>query len=143
MITLKDLKIAINSLISSNFTAEVTSRDIREGFKRPSFFVELDNIKKSPAGEDQINRELTVRIYYFPSSRYQYNVEILEVQEKLEEVFDTKLKVQDRYFNIDEVESIVTDGVLQFYFDIRYEEGREVSDAELAELMENLYIKEV
>ncbi|QEK13725.1 hypothetical protein FQB35_15465 (plasmid) [Crassaminicella thermophila] len=139
MITLKDIKKAINSLISANFTAEITSRDIKEGFKRPSFFVEFDNVKKSPAGEDQINRELTVRIYYFPSNRYQYSVEILEVQEKLEEVFDTKLKVQDRYFNIDEVESIVTDGVLQFYFDIRYEEGREIPDAEL---MENLYIKE-
>lgn len=139
MITLKDIKIAINNLISANFTAEVTSRDIKEGFKRPSFFVELDNVKRSPAGEEQIERKLTVRIYYFPSSRYQYNVEILEVLEKLEEVFDTKLKVQDRYFNIDEVESIVIDGILQFYFDIQYEEGREVPDVEL---MENLYIKE-
>lgn len=140
MITLKDIKKAINNLISDNFTAEITSRDINEGFDRPSFFVEFDNIKKSLAGEEQIQRELTVRIYYFPSSRYQYSIEILDIQEKLEEIFSAKLSVSDRFLNIDEVESIVTDGILQFYFDIRYEEGIEITDTEL---MENLYIKEV
>ncbi|TCO69503.1 phage tail terminator family protein [Marinisporobacter balticus] len=139
MITLKDIKIAINSLISANFTAEINSRDIEEGFKRPSFFVEFDNSKRSPTGEEQINRKLTVRTYFFPSNRYKHSIEILEIQEKLEEVFDIKLKVLDRYFNIDEVETVVSDGVLQFYFDIQYEEGRDIPDADL---MENLYIKE-
>ncbi|ABR48573.1 hypothetical protein Amet_2419 [Alkaliphilus metalliredigens QYMF] len=139
MITLKDIKIAITTRLKNTLDIEITSKDIKEGFKRPSFFIQLDNIRKSAAGVDQVKRELTVRIYYFPSDRYQYSIEILDIQEQLEEIFDTKLKVIDRYLNIDEIESITTDGVLQLYFDIAYEEGREIDEVEV---MEELYLKE-
>lgn len=138
MLTLKDIKAAIISRLD-NLGIEVTERDVKEGFVRPSFFVHLDNVIKSPSGDEQIRRQITVRIYYFPSSRYEYADEILDIQENLESVFAAKLVVADRYLNINEVESFITDGVLQFYFNIAYEEGKEVSDAEF---MEILHIKE-
>lgn len=139
MITLKDIKLAINNLIEATFPEiEISSKDIKEGFSRPSFFIDFEAMSKHST-EEQVIRELQIIIYYFPSDPHKNSLELLEVQEKLEEVFDLKLNVSDRYFNIDDPSGVKSDGVLQFSFSIKYEEGREIEEAEL---MENLIIKE-
>jgi hypothetical protein len=124
MITYKDIKKAVNTKLSQEFGIEINSRDVQEGFNRPSFFVQLENTVRS-GDESQVHKALTVRIYYFPTDRYDYSIEVLDVQEQLENVFDLKLSVQDRHFNIDEASSLVTDGVLNFSFDIAFYDGRD------------------
>jgi hypothetical protein len=138
MITLKDIKTAVVSVLNSNFTQEVQSSDVKEGFKRPSFFVELDNATSSST-EEQKHRGLTIRIYYFPSDRNKNSIELLDIQEALENAFDLKLTVLDRKFTINETESETTDGVLTFSFDIEYEEGKVIA---VVPLMDSLDIKE-
>jgi hypothetical protein len=130
MITLKDIKTAVVSKLNANFTQEVQSSDVKEGFSRPSFFVELDNATSSST-EEQKHRGLTVRIYYFPSDKNKNSIEILDTQEALENAFDLKLPVLDRKLTINETESVTTDGVLTFSFDIEYEEGKVIADAPL------------
>lgn len=122
MITYKDIKKAVNSELAT-FGVEINSQDVQEGFNRPSFFVQLDNNKRS-GDESQVHKALTVQIYYFPTDRHDYSMEVLEVQEQLEEIFELKLKVLDRLFNIDETDSGTTDGVLNFSFDIEFYDGR-------------------
>ncbi|MCI1593217.1 phage tail terminator family protein [Heyndrickxia oleronia] len=146
MISYKDIKKAINSKLAT-FGVEVNSRDISEGFKRPSFFVQLEDSKRS-GDVNQVHKSLTVQIYYYPTDRYDYSIEVLEVQEQLENLFELKLKVLDRFFNIDEVNSVLTDGVLSFSFDIAFYDGREiiytVEGEELnSELMEELDIEKI
>lgn len=135
MITYKDIKLAINNLLISKFSYEINSKDISEGFSRPSFFVEFDNVVRS-ANSEQVLKSFTIIIYFFPSNRHNYSIEILEVQDKLEELFDLKLEVLDRKFNIDEARSTISDGVLNFEFDIQFEEGKVVEDAELMQELE-------
>jgi len=125
MITYKDIKAAVNNQISSYFDAPIQSRDVVEGFRRPSFFTRLENNVNS-SGATQNYRELTVRIYYFPTDRYEYSIEVLEVQEQLERIFDLKLPIKDRLININDTESVLTDGVLNFSFDIAFYDAKEV-----------------
>lgn len=129
MITYKQIKKSINEKLKAKFNIEINSRDIREGFIRPSFFVDFENINKN-ALESQIERSFTVRIYFFPTDRNAPSMEILDVLEQLEEIFDLKLQVGDRHLNIFETNSETTDGVLQFEFDIHFEDGREVTEVE-------------
>lgn len=125
MISLKDINKAVNEKIKLVFpSVEIMSTDIKEGFKRPSFFVELDNVKKSPYNTTAIERSMTVRIYYFPSDRNKFKIELMEVQEGLEDAFFQCLKVQEGFsIPIDEVETEIADGVLQCTFDIQYIES--------------------
>lgn len=129
MITYKDIKIAVNDKLLSNFKIEVNSRDVSEGFIRPSFFIGLDNPIRS-GDKNQVHKSMTIQIYYFPTDRYEYSIEVMDVQEQLENIFDLKLKVLDRFFNIQEAESTITDGVLSFSFDIEFFDGREYEGKE-------------
>jgi hypothetical protein len=129
MITYKDIKKAINTKLSQEFGIEINSRDVQEGFNRPSFFVQLENSVRS-GDETQVHKALTVRIYYFPTDRYEYSIEVLDVQEQLESIFELKLRVMDRFFNINESESVTSDGILNFSFDIEFYDGREFDGLE-------------
>lgn len=122
MITYKNIKNAINHKLGV-FDVEINSGDVSEGFKRPSFFVQLENSKRS-GDESQVHKTMTVQIYYFPTDRYEYSIEVLEMQERLEELFDLKLSVIDRWLNIDELNTILIDGVLNCSFDLDFYDGR-------------------
>lgn len=125
MITYKDIKIAVNRKLKT-LGIEITSKDVTEGFNRPSFFVEFLNSIRS-ADENQVHKSLNVQIYYFPTDRYEYSLEVLEIQEQLEYLFELKLPVVDRLLTINEANADMVDGVLNFSFDIEFYEGRELS----------------
>lgn len=136
MITYEDIRIAVNQQLAKT-GIRITSRDVREGFQRPSFFVQLMNNTRS-GYEEQVHRSATVQIYYFPSDRYEYLKEVLDMQETLEELFDLKLAVKDRLLNVDEFSSSLVDGVLNCQFDLEFYDGK--IDDEDVELMEELHI---
>ncbi|MEL3956921.1 DUF6838 family protein [Caldifermentibacillus hisashii] len=125
MITYRDIRKAINAKLKNEFNIEINSNDVKEGFKRPSFFVTFDNLVKS-SDQSQFDRSLTIRIYYFPTDRYDYSLELLDIQEQLENLFDLKFNVLDRKFNIFESSSLITDGVLEFSFDIQFSDAKDV-----------------
>jgi hypothetical protein len=136
MITYVNIKKSVNTLLINEFQIEINSNDVSEGFNRPSFFVSLDNQNKSST-TDQVERTLTIRINYFPSDRYNSSLELMDITERLENVFDLKLGVLDRQFNILEVSSLVTDGVLEFSFDINFYDGRDYDG------LENIIVDEI
>lgn len=131
MITYKDIKIAVNRKLKT-LGIEINSKDVTEGFIRPSFFVEFLNSIRS-ADDNQVYKSLSVQIYYFPTDRYEYSIEVLDVQEQLENLFDLKLQVLDRFLNIHEVNSTVTDGVLNISFDIEFYDGKEYLEGPIME----------
>lgn len=134
MITYKDIKLAINRKIKT-LGIEINSKDVTEGFNRPSFFVEFLNPVRS-GDESQVHKSLSVQIYYFPTDRYDYSIEMLDMQDKLENLFDLKLSVGDRLITINEASSEPVDGVLNFSFDIEFYEGREVQDVQAMQVLD-------
>ena len=124
MITFKKLKITVNKKLKSSFSdIDVSSRSAKEGFIRPSFKVELDNVKRE-GSLTQVERSCTVRIFYFPSTM-DNAAELLDVQEVLGDLFDLKFTVEGRHLDVVEPNFDEIDGVLQFEFDIVFQEGRD------------------
>lgn len=137
MITWKKIKIAINDRLKQKFNVPINGNDISEGFKKPSFFVEFDEMRQEGL-LTQTEKSAIVRIYYFPVTEGSASVEILDMMEQLGNTFDMKLSVEDRLLNITEPRFTVADSVLQFEFDISFEDGRVEDDEH--ELMEELDI---
>ncbi|WP_342557574.1 DUF6838 family protein [Lysinibacillus sp. FSL P4-0201] len=128
MITFKQIKTAINDKLQSNFIdIDVISKSANEGFTRPSFKVELDNVKRE-GYLTQVEKSCTVRIFYFPTDENDNAIELLDVQEALGNVFDLKFSVEDRHLDIVEPNFDEIDGVLQFEFDLQFFDGREYGE---------------
>jgi len=125
MITFKQIKATINKKLQSNFIdIDVSSKSANEGFARPSFKVQLDNVKRE-GYLTQVEKSCTVRIFYFPTDENDNAIELLDVQEALGNLFDLKLSVEDRHLDIAEPNFDEIDGVLQFEFDLQFFDGRE------------------
>lgn len=124
MVKYTEIHKAIVKKLEENTRVEVLSVD--EGITRPSFFISLDNIKVSDFMREALDREITVRIYYFSTTVDNNRIELLNMQDKLNEIFleDNLIKVNE-YMNIevDELEFNITDKVLHCYFDIRLSEN--------------------
>jgi len=127
MITFKQIKAVINEKLQSNFIdIDVSSKSASKGFTRPSFKVELDNVKRE-GYLTQVEKSCTVRIFYFPTDKNDNAIELLDVQEALGNLFDLKFPVEDRHLDIVEPDFDEIDGVLQFEFDLQFFDGREPS----------------
>lgn len=86
--------------------------------------MEFLNIARS-SDENQVHKSLSVQIYYFPTDRYKYAIEVLEMQETLENIFDLKLAIKDRLINVEDIDTGIVDGVLNCSFDLAFYDGRE------------------
>jgi len=126
---------------------EVQTQDVEEGFSRPSFFIELDNIKVDDFMKTSKTRDITVRIIYFPKDKHINQVELLDMQESLEELFiennyiEILPETEDREAVLVEVENAKFNEnkkILQFQFDINLDEYYIREDNH--EKMENLEI---
>lgn len=138
MLTLKQIDKAITSMLLTQYPdIDVVETDVSEGFERPSFHIVMDNLDRDTRLHYSI-RSMTVRIYYFPSDRYTYQLEILEMQQDLESIFNLNFAVEDRVITIDETRGQIIDGILEFEFDFTYHEDNQKEDT--ADKMQELMI---
>lgn len=98
----------------------------RELVQPSSFFVELDNIKATGYLYNQ-EMQATARIYYRASIDKGYELELLQVQETLKSIFNLKLKVDNRYLNIDNLNYTTIENELYFSFNLNYFENNSYS----------------
>lgn len=125
-----------------------SQRDITEGFDRPSFFIDLDNIKSSDFMLEARDHSNTVRIYYFSESKDNNKIELLNMQDDLNELFIENNLItvnKDIKFEVEELEFNVVDKVLHCYFDIRISENypRDKSSIDIDDEKEMMEVLEV
>jgi len=139
MISLKELKTAINSVIEDNFPdIEIYANDIKEGFDRPSFFTDYDYSYRTDY-DHCFKREISVTIYYFPSDRNEYKDELLEKQDLIESAIRKGFEVKGRHIDIkDQIESDIINKTLEVTFELEYYDSEEES-GEVLPKMEELY----
>lgn len=142
MLTLKQIALAINNKLAEVLpNIPIQSKDISEGFERPSLFVDFDNITTSDYIGNKRERNIQVIIYFFPTDRYNNKIEILEVQEALEQAFSGQLMIKEGFIVYPlEVNSVKVDGVLQFSFEIYTLEYEQDPAETNADYMTDLYI---
>lgn len=143
MITLEKIAFAINETLAAAFPdIPIQSTDITEGFKRPSFFVDFEDVTASAYGSCSKERSITVMIYYFPKDRYKNKLEIMRVQEGLQNAFHRHLTIDEEFvIHLPEIEFSKVDGVLQSSFDLYTLESDLNESGEFAEHL-NLTLEE-
>jgi len=120
---------AINLKLKDKFNIDINENDVKEGFDRPSFFVKFDDLSKNDHLYN-FERNITVRIYYFPTDRYKYQIEVLEVQQDIEDIFKLGIEVEERYLKIkNDIQSEIIDSVLMVTFDLSYFDSSYVETA--------------
>ncbi|AOY76682.1 phage tail terminator family protein [Clostridium formicaceticum] len=134
MVKYKEIHKAIVNKIKSKFEdIEVTSTDVAEGITRPSFFISFDNLKATDFMNEALDREITVRLYYFPRDKHKNKIELLNMQDDLNDLFlkDNTLKInQCTNAEIEELALDIVDKVLHCYFDLRLSEEYDRSEQE-------------
>lgn len=146
MVTLKNVIATISSILKTNFpNIDIPSTDIKEGSKRPYFYVELDDFKSKLLNKWNKECKISIRIYYFSKDEYKNQVELLEMQEALNDLFISGIWIENTPFFIHQLEDgldfMVTDGVLQLQFYLYYVQTIEEDDT--SELMEDLDINTI
>lgn len=138
----------IKNISIENENITIYTKDVEEGFKRPCFFLKLDNIKVSDFMKNAKIREITVRLTYFPSHKHKNQEELLEIREQIESLFieDNYIEVleesKDRQQVVIEVNNSKfnesSDNIMSFQFDITLDEFyvRENNN----EMMEEIHI---
>lgn len=118
MLSIVDIKKAIVTKLKP-FGINIVASDIRSGFKKPAFFVQIMPIGEDVNSDISINT-LTINIHYF--SEEKTDLDNLKMIDKLKKVFINKLEINDRTVTISDKRYDIDDNVLQFMFDIRYTE---------------------
>ena len=129
MLSILDIKKAIVTKLKV-FDINIVANDIRSGFEKPAFFVQLMPIGEEVNNDISINT-LTVNIHYF--SKDKTDLDNLKMIDKLKKVFVNKLEVNDRTLVITDKRYDTDENVLQFMFDIRYTEEVYRDDASVYE----------
>lgn len=130
-LTRAKLNKAINDKLKTEFPSiYLESRDVTEGFKRPSFYVDLETIATETFSYSQ-RCEMTCRIRFFPTDRYEYKEEAYDVQDRLERLFGLHLAVGERVITLGEANTDIRDGVLYYDFHfLYYEDLRRAGEGE-------------
>lgn len=127
MLTLVDVVAAINERLDAVLPdIPIQSKDIREGFARPSLYVDFDNVVPVKYGQRGLDRTISVIIYFFPTSQTDYKMELLSVQDTLEQAFVDTLQIVEGFVVYpSNLASVKVDGILQLSFDIQLVEIKE------------------
>lgn len=138
MITHKQVAVAINQRLKDTLPdIRINTADIKESFTRPSLYVDFDNVIPSKFGTNGFERTISVIIYFFPTDKTQYKMEVLDVQQKLELAFINNLTILDGFVVYpSDLSSAKVDGILQFSFDIRLVEAGEEETGDMIEELE-------
>lgn len=130
---------AINDKIKQEFPGiMIQSRDVEEGFKRPSFYVNIETTN-TETFQFNLRRDFTCRILFFPTDRYDHKEEAYGVQDRLEMLFGLSFVAGSRTITINEAESDIYDKVLHydFYFSYYENAGEEETGEKMQELAYN------
>lgn len=142
MISIVNIINAINTKIENEFGYKPTSKDISEGFDRPSFYCDTDNYKSSNLNTDLREKNLTITIYYFSEEIYNNRIELIGVTERLEKIFLSQLAINEHTATISEINAKVVDKILQFSFELSIIEDIEIDETNIENIEELIMILE-
>lgn len=96
MLSVVDVIRSLTQLISDNYPQyKVIDYDIDEGFEKPSFFIEPEDINTSWVASDYIKESSTLKIVFFAENRYEGFLDLLDMKNNLTVLFDDPLYITD------------------------------------------------
>lgn len=142
--TLLEVNRAVCALVEqaaarSGTGAELSAEDLSRPILRPSVKIDLEESREAAAVEDQVEVEVTFRIYFFARDRSRPKLDNLAMRQALGLAFRGGVPVGEDVIPIDEGLSFtVTDGVLEAALELRLDLEPEAPEESAGELMETL-----
>lgn len=135
MISLVDIKKAIVKKLKYIKGVNVVANDIRSGFDKPAFFVQLMHLGTESDCDIQ-ETLINVYIHYFSDDKT--DLSNLKMTDTLNSLFVNTLKLENRILTIYDKTSDIDDNVLKFKFTLRYTESVPIPIDEEPEVYENM-----
>lgn len=96
LLTVINIIKSLSDLISSNYPAyEIIDYDVSEDFKKPAFFIEVDDVQTSWVANDYIKESSKLNIIFFAEDRYSGFLDLLDMKNNLTMLFDEPLLVEN------------------------------------------------
>ncbi len=96
LLSVIDVIKSLTLLIESNFPDyPVNDRDLNEGFSRPSYFIDIGEIRGSNQTTEYVKEEADLLIYFFAEDRYQGFLDLIDVKNQLLSLLSVPLALTD------------------------------------------------
>lgn len=96
MLTVIDVIRALSELIEKEYPQfRLIDYDIEEGFEKPAFFIEPEDVNTSWVASDYLKESSNLNIVFFAEDRYTGLIELLDMKNNLTVAFDDPLYITD------------------------------------------------
>lgn len=95
-ITGVDIKRKLTALIKDNFKITPMWDEMKEGYKKPSFFVYFLNLQRVPTSKDSVMYVYPVEVQYQGST----NLDALKVAERFDQLIGNSLEVEGKHLQV-------------------------------------------
>lgn len=108
-----------------------SSKDIKEGFDRPSFILDYGEIESEKLNHSRVETTVPATIYFFASDMNAPKFENLEVGQLVSKVLLNPINIEGTVAEPEEIRSVTSDGVLQVSFSLKiYETIEQIDNSE-------------
>lgn len=136
MIKGKDLKRGIVNKIHENFKVKVLNSEAQHDFKEPYFFVYFETFERESYSNTNDYVNYGVVVQYQKADKNS----LMEIGDKLSEIFNYSLKIDDLYLLITNNSWYIEDNSLFFTFELGFYVDKLKKEINY-ELMQELYMK--
>lgn len=116
MIKGKELKRGITKKIHENFKEKVLNSEAKQDFKEPYFFVYFETFERESYSNTNDYLSYGVVVQYQKADKN----ELMEIGDKLSEIFNYSLKIEDLYILITRNSWEIEENTLFFNFDLGF-----------------------
>jgi hypothetical protein len=96
MLSVIDVIKSLSDLISSEYSEyKLIDYDVDEGFEKPCFFIDVEDVNTSWVASDYIKESSTLKIVFFAENRYEGFLDLLDMKNNLTVLFDDPLYITD------------------------------------------------
>ena len=145
MITIFDINKCVNDTIQNavknifDYDVPIVAEELKEPIERPCIKIMMDNHKNGKLNAFFQQKNLTVYVYFFAKNDRRTKFDNMKVPNAMERALLQGIFINDMWFDIEEVNTDNTEGVLCCSFDLEIIE--EIERVERDEYMEELEMK--
>lgn len=136
MIRGKDLKRGITAKIHENFKEKVINSEAKQDFKEPYFFVYFETFERESYSNTNDYLSYGVVVQYQKADKN----ELMEIGDKLSEIFNYSLKIDDLYILITRNSWEIEENTLFFNFDLGFYVDKLKNEVDF-ELMKDIFVE--
>lgn len=142
MVTVIDVIRELTGTLEAAFPQyRVNTKDLTEGFDRPSYYIDVDEVRSGKITADYFREAADLTICYFSEELFKGFLDLLEVKAKLQVILDQPLEIEEKChatFNGVQITVSNTDKALICTCSTEVIQEIERADEEAAPMMEEL-----